>query len=208
MNCGNGCTPRRPQLISHVRRWIASHVHPAESRKHAARSAFCWTTNYGIIKFKAVNKTKLRWNSILWNETAGFSLMIALSWLTELLHIPHYLFGETFVPDWNRAMLRTLVILFIWGWVHWITKKMLKRLHYLEEFLRTCSWCRKVCHKGEWMNVDDYFNANFDMRTTHGMCPECTDKWEKDFDKAMSSSAIPAVDSASQAGGFPGGKKA
>jgi len=174
----------------------------AEERvERAEKPAFCWTTVTGATKFELVNKTKKRWNTILWNETVGFSLMIGLSWLTELLRIPHYLFGETFVPNWHRAMLRSAIVLLIWAWVYGITKKLLKRMHYLEEFLRTCSWCRKVCHDGRWMTVDDYFNSEFATRTTHGMCPECSEKWEKDFDQAVNASSSPDAASASRGGG-------
>ncbi|HXC35411.1 MAG TPA: hypothetical protein VNV43_06015 [Candidatus Acidoferrales bacterium] len=115
-------------------------------------------------------------NSILWVEAAGFSLVIILSWLTEFLRIPHYLFGESFVPNWHRAILRTLVIGAIWLWVYWITRRLLKRLHHLEEFLRICSWCRKVCHDEQWLGLEDFFNSKFATRTSHGMCPECLKK--------------------------------
>jgi hypothetical protein len=115
-------------------------------------------------------------NSILWVEAAGFSLIIVMSWLTELLRIPHYVFGESFVPNWHRAILRTLVIGAIWVWVYWITRRLIKRLHHLEEFLRICSWCRKVCHNEEWLALEDYFNSRFATRTSHGMCPECLKK--------------------------------
>ena len=115
-------------------------------------------------------------NSILWIEAFGFSLIIALSWLTEVFKIPHYLFGEPFVPNWHRAILRTIVVLLIWAWVYFLTRRLLKRLHHLEEFLRICSWCRKVCHNDEWLKLEDYFNSRFATRTSHGMCPECLKK--------------------------------
>jgi hypothetical protein len=115
-------------------------------------------------------------NSILWVEAGGFSLVIAMAWLTEAFRIPHYLYGEPFVPNWHRAILRTIVIGLIWLWVFGITRRLLKRLHYLEEFLRICSWCRKVCHNDEWLGLEDYFNSRFATRTSHGMCPECLKK--------------------------------
>ncbi|HLP75307.1 MAG TPA: hypothetical protein VK327_00175 [Candidatus Paceibacterota bacterium] len=117
-----------------------------------------------------------RSNSILWIEAFGFSFIIALSWLTELLRIPHYLFGEPFVPNWNRAALRTVIIVSIWIWVYLITRRLLKRLHYLEDFLRVCGWCRKVCHGDDWLTMEKYFNSKFATRTSHGMCPECLQK--------------------------------
>ena len=121
-------------------------------------------------------------NSILWNVAVGFSLMIVFSWLTELLHIPHLIFNEPFAPNWERAMLRTVVIVVIWAWVYWITRRMLKRLHHLEEFLRICGWCRKVCDNDKWLTTEDYFNSKFATQTTHGMCPECLAKAVKDLD--------------------------
>ena len=115
-------------------------------------------------------------NSILWVEAGGFSFLIALSWLVEVFRVPHYLFGEPFAPDWKRAILRTVVLSLIWGWVYLLTRRILKRMHHLEEFLRICGWCRKVCHEDEWLKLEDYFNSKFATRTSHGMCPECLKK--------------------------------
>src|SRR5579871_774434 len=112
-----------------------------------------------------MKQTKDNWSFILWNEAVGFSVLIILSWLSELFRIPHYLFNEPFTPDWKRAMLRTVVILLIWGWVHLITRRLLKRLHYLEEFIRMCGWCRRVCYDGEWLPMEKYLNSQYDMHT-------------------------------------------
>jgi hypothetical protein len=120
-----------------------------------------------------VTQTKKRWKSILWVEAFGFSLLIVLSWLTELGEFPHRLWGEAFIPNWHRAILRTVVIGLIWLWVHLVTRRLLKRLHYLENFLLICSWCRKVCYRDEWQTMEKYFDSNFHMHTSHGMCPEC-----------------------------------
>jgi hypothetical protein len=122
-----------------------------------------------------MKKTKGR-NSILWIEAFGFSFLIVMTWLAEALKIPHYLFGETFVPNWKRAILRTVVMLLIWAWVHLITRRLLKRLHHLEEFLRICSWCRKVGYEDQWLGLEEFFNSKFATRTSHGMCPECLKK--------------------------------
>ena len=120
-----------------------------------------------------MTKTRKRWNSILWIEVFGFSFLIVLSWLTEAVRIPHLIFNESFTPNWHRAGLRTAVILLIWLWVHRATKRLLRRLYYLEDFLRVCGWCRKICCDGEWVAMERYFNSQFATRTTHGMCPAC-----------------------------------
>ncbi|MFI5335503.1 MAG: hypothetical protein ACHQ5A_01875 [Opitutales bacterium] len=102
--------------------------------------------------------------------------MIVLSWASEFLGIPHHLFGEPAGIVWSRAIARTLIMIAIWIWVHWTTKRLLQRLHYLEEFLLVCGWCRKVGHQGQWLTMEEYFSSKFATETSHGICPECIEK--------------------------------
>jgi hypothetical protein len=122
---------------------------------------------------KFVGKSQDKPNRILWVEAAAFSLIILLSWLTEVIRIPHLIYGESFVPNFHRAIVRTVVMLLIWFWVHLATRKLLNRLHYLEEFLRICSWCQKVSYGGEWLDMETYLKSKFATKTSHGMCPAC-----------------------------------
>ena len=123
--------------------------------------------------FNEMKANQKRWNPILWVEGAAFSLLIALCWLAELVRIPHLLLGELFAADWRRALLRSLVISLVWGWVYLATRRLLQRLHYLERFLRICGWCRKVNHNGEWVTLESYFSSKFATQSTHSICPEC-----------------------------------
>ncbi|MGD0743907.1 MAG: hypothetical protein ABSA45_02020 [Verrucomicrobiota bacterium] len=152
---------------------------------------FCWTRIFMASKVKSMKQTKKRWNPILWVEAVGFSLLILLSWLTEAIRIPYLIFGEPFVGNWHRALLRTVVVLLVWLWVHLATRRLLKRLHHLEEFLRICGWCRKVCHEGEWLAMEDYFTSKFATRTSHGMCPECMKKGVDELKLRENPSSIP-----------------
>ena len=94
-------------------------------------------------------------------------------WAAEVLRIPHHFFGGS--PDfvWSRILIRTSVLLVIWLTVHLTTSRLLKRLHELEEFLRICSWCRKVDDRGEWLTMEEYFDTRFHTGTSHGICPVC-----------------------------------
>jgi hypothetical protein len=123
-----------------------------------------------------VRRPKKTSNGILWVEATAFSSLIGLSWLTEALRLPEALFGEQFNPNYHRATLRTIIILMIWSWVFLVTRRLLKRLHHLEEFLRVCGWCRKVCSENEWLELERFFNSKFDTKTSHGMCPDCLKK--------------------------------
>jgi len=115
-------------------------------------------------------------DSILRQETLGFSLIIVLLWAVEVFQLQHVLFGERSSFNWQRALIRTVVVLLIWVWVYIATKRMLKRLHQLEEFLLVCSWCRKVGHEGKWLTMEEYFGSKFATETSHGICPECAKK--------------------------------
>ena len=125
---------------------------------------------------KFVPQSRGKSERILWVEAAAFLLIIALSWLTEITRIPHLLYGEAFIPNYHRAVLRTIVVLLIWFWVNVATRKLLRRLHYLEEFLRVCGWCRKVSYGNEWIEMETYLKSKFATKTSHGMCPACLQK--------------------------------
>ncbi|HEY8995902.1 MAG TPA: hypothetical protein VIM71_14650 [Lacunisphaera sp.] len=117
--------------------------------------------------------------SILKREAIAFSSIIALTWLAEIVYLPHLLYGEPAAFLWGRVLVRTAVILAVWAWVHFATRRLLRRLHELEEFLLVCSWCRKVGHEGRWLTMEEYFGSKFDTETSHGICPECANTLRK-----------------------------
>lgn len=137
-------------------------------------------------------------NSILRKEAIGFSLIIVLSWAVEILQLPHLLYDEPAAPNWIRALLRTLVIVVVWIWVHLATKRLLKRLHELEDFLLVCSWCRKVGYEGEWLTMEQYFGSKFHKETSHGICPECAKN-------AMTRAGMPPIPASDKVSGPKGG---
>jgi hypothetical protein len=117
--------------------------------------------------------------SILLRESIGFSVIILLTWLAEIVYLPHLLYAEPAEFLWGRVLVRTGVILAIWAWVHFTTRRVLRRLHELEEFLLVCSWCRKVGHEGKWLTMEEYFGSKFETETSHGICPECAENLRK-----------------------------
>lgn len=114
--------------------------------------------------------------SILRREALGFAFLIAGVWLAEFIHVPHLLFGEPPVVSVARAGFRTGFILVIWVGVYFTTRRLVRRLHELEEFLLVCSWCRKVGHQGDWLTMEDYFGSRLARETSHGICPDCVQR--------------------------------
>lgn len=114
--------------------------------------------------------------SILRKEAIGFTIIIALTWLAEIIFLPHLLYNEPREFLWARVLIRTGVILAIWAWVHFTTRRLLRRLHELEGFLLVCSWCRKVGQDGGWLTMEEYFDFHLATGTSHGICPACAEK--------------------------------
>jgi hypothetical protein len=117
-------------------------------------------------------------------EAIGFSAIIALSWADELIGLPGVIWGGPASSNWREAALETFVTLLVWLSVHIVTRKLMTRLRYLEEFLIVCAWCRKIGHKNEWIPIEEYFARHLDTKTSHGICPECARKLGVSIPKA------------------------
>ena len=115
-------------------------------------------------------------SQILVVELIGFLAIIALSWANELFGLPSLIFGGAHRVNWPESVLETAIIALVAILVLVSTRRLVLRLHYLEEFLRVCSWCRKLSTGNEWIPVEEFFERTFDTRTSHGMCPGCLQK--------------------------------
>jgi hypothetical protein len=126
-------------------------------------------------------KVRKSGSRVLWYESLGFGLILLLSWLNKFVDLPHLLMAnDARLTKWRDGFIETLLILLIWAFVHSLTKRLVQRLHYLEGMLKICAWCRKVGHEDRWMRLEDYLAEDFQIDTTHGVCPECMKKLEED----------------------------
>jgi len=126
-----------------------------------------------------MGQNKSSGGSVLRILAIGFSVIIALTWLVEIIRVPYLIFGESSEFNWLRVLSRTVVLLAVWTWLHYTFRRLLRRLHYLEEFLRICSWCRKVGSDDQWLTIEEYFNSKYATNTSHGICPECAIKLQQ-----------------------------
>lgn len=128
------------------------------------------------MKGTEMNKRKSHARIIIY-EAVGLLAILVLTWLDTIFDIPKkYLIAYTSHPKVWEVSLETIGILFISITTLVITQRLVSRLFYLEGFLRVCAWCRKINHDDRWSSMENYFKLGFDIRTTHGMCPECYKK--------------------------------
>ncbi len=107
-------------------------------------------------------------------QNVGFLAVIILCFLDELLQLPSLIFSDhPFNFLYRRSTLEMLLFLAVWLLVSNSTRRLLKQVRQLEDFLRVCSWCRRIDYKGEWMPLEEFMEQGFDTPTTHGICPEC-----------------------------------
>jgi len=132
------------------------------------------------MKGTEMNRRKIPDKIILY-EAVGFLAILVLTGLDTIFDIPRkYLIAYTSHPKIWESSLETIGILTIAITTLVMTHRLVSRLFYLEKFLRVCAWCRKINHDDRWSSIEDYFKSGFDTQTTHGMCPECSEKLKKE----------------------------
>jgi hypothetical protein len=118
-------------------------------------------------------------------QNLGFLGIMAFCYLDDLLKLPALIFsGQPFEFLYRRSTLDILLVLAVWFLVSASTHRILERIHYLERFMRVCSWCRRINFKGEWMPLEEFMQQGFDTPTTHGVCKDCLQKQQAAAEKA------------------------
>jgi hypothetical protein len=113
---------------------------------------------------------------ILVYEAMGFCILIVLIWINEIADIPYLLFKAQKTPvNFTESIAETVIVLILAIITILVTRKLLRRIKYLEGFIRMCSVCNKVYDKyrAQWVELKDYLNKNYELEFTHGFCPEC-----------------------------------
>ncbi len=60
----------------------------------------------------------------------------------------------------------------------------LAKIKTLKGLLPICAWCKKVRDdNGYWKQVEQYIQEHSEAEFTHGMCPDCQSKMEKELHK-------------------------
>lgn len=117
---------------------------------------------------------------VLIYESLGFAILIAVSWLNELIGLPALIFGQSVHSNLHEAVLETVIILAAAAPTLWATRRLVQRLVYLEGFLHVCAWCRKIHVEDKWMGLETYLATELDTKTSHAICPECAARMERE----------------------------
>ena len=112
--------------------------------------------------------------TVLLGEVIGFTMIVLLLWLDEILDLPHHLLGVPATPiNWAESLLETFFVAILCCIVIVRSKRSLRRIRYLEGFLPVCSFCNRICVDGIWMPIHQYLDQHTGVRAFHRLCPEC-----------------------------------
>jgi hypothetical protein len=130
-------------------------------------------------------KKNLQLTRIVLYQNLGFLTIIVLCYLDDLFKLPSLLFSShPLAFAYRHTIVEMLLVLSIWFFVSISTRRLMKRVRQLEEFMRVCAWCRRIDCKGEWMRLEEFMEQGFDTPTTHGICPECLHQQHAALEKA------------------------
>ena len=135
---------------------------------------------------QSLMRNQLPVSKIILYESLGFLAIVALSWLDDLLALPSLLlYGSPLVIDFYSVAIKILIVLAIWYLVACATRRLLLHMHYLEGFMRVCSWCHHIHFKDEWIKLEDFLEKGLDTPTTHGICPGCLQQQKTAVERAQ-----------------------
>ena len=117
---------------------------------------------------------------IIWYEAAGFITIIVIAWANEIGGLSRRVFGGFHTQNWQDALFLTLVTLMVAVPTMVFSRRISKRLLYLQGFLKVCAWCRKVGQGDEWVPFEEFAKKSLNTDTSHGICPDCRHHLKED----------------------------
>lgn len=123
-------------------------------------------------------------------EAIGFIVVTLIIWLNELLDIPFFLLGAEPTPsNWRESVFETVLILLLGGMVILVTRRLFRRMKYLEGTLPVCACCKKIRDEhGNWRSIESYISDGSDAVFSHGICPECAEQYYPEYNPYKKSS--------------------
>lgn len=103
---------------------------------------------------------------------------------------------HSYLFNWGEALFETacILIFLVIRWRH--IRKLVKRLDYLEGFVRICSVCKNVAideEKKVWIPIEVFLSDKSVARFSHGFCPHCYEEYKKKIEEYATQSKLDAV---------------
>jgi len=105
-------------------------------------------------------------------EIIGFFAAILTCWITEIFDPPF---------SFQQVLIESFVLLILgWSIMRW-TIHSIQHIRELEGFILICATCKSVKVDGKWERIETVLGYDQPRNISHGVCPACMEKFEKDF---------------------------
>ncbi len=118
---------------------------------------------------------------ILLYESIGFGIIIFFVWIDEAIDLPNILLNAPKTPfNFKEGICESIIVLIIATFTLLLTRNLLRRIRYLEAFLKICCMCKKICDaNGKWVPFELFFDENSKIEFSHAFCPKCLEEVKK-----------------------------
>jgi hypothetical protein len=133
---------------------------------------------------------------VIAKQVMGLVFILAFIWVNELYDIPSLIFGEDSTPvNWKGSLAESAFIVFLGIHIINYTKKMFRRMKYIEGILPVCAHCKRIRdEKGQWHEIESYICGQSEAEFTHGLCPECVNELYPEFHGGQDEQLVPRTD--------------
>ena len=115
-------------------------------------------------------------------QLIGYGILLFLIVGDEVFDFPHTVFGFPSTPiNWVEALIEGSYIIVLCLFSIHLSLRLLKEIKFLEGYLPICSYCKKIRDGEEWRSIEGYVSDHSEALFTHGLCPECTEKYYGEF---------------------------
>lgn len=115
-------------------------------------------------------------------QLLGFMVLLFLIVGDETLDFPHTLFGAPATPiNWAEAIMEGTFVFFLCAFSMLSTRYFIRRVKFLEGFMSICAHCKKIQEGDDWVSLEKYMIAHSEAQFSHGVCPECAEKYYGEF---------------------------
>jgi len=110
---------------------------------------------------------------ILVHEIIGFTVALCMIWATEIFDFSRRIGFLSTPINWTDIAVGTSVVLPLGIYTIYETWRCLKRIKYLEGFLRVCTFCKRILVGNKWVPVEQYIKEHSETEFSHGLCSQC-----------------------------------
>lgn len=126
------------------------------------------------------------YNGRSWGLAFAFIMPLVRLYFNLALWTIPWTYIEASINCINRIVIFTLFVLLI-SRIAKQTSELTKEVHILSGLLPICSYCKKIKDESnQWQPIEHYVTQHSDALFTHGICPECAEKYYSQYLKKKS----------------------